>query len=210
MTDRHEVSSSTEHEEYIGRILGVIDGDSQVSQRSISRELGIALGLTNLLVRRLTARGLVRVSKIQPHRVKYLLTPAGIAEKTRMSQMALKAAIDRYQLARQRVREVFEIVSTSWPGATDQKSIVFYGTGELAEIGFICLQETDLRLVGACDDTGRERFFGVKVYPFESLSGALLASLGGAHLVVLSLTDRHSLTRELERRGIQSRLVHWA
>jgi hypothetical protein len=70
-----------------------------VSQRSLARELDIALGLTNLL-KRLVMRRLVRVATVRPQRVRYLLTPAGIAEKTRMSQRAFEDAIARYRTAR--------------------------------------------------------------------------------------------------------------
>jgi hypothetical protein len=42
--------------------------------------MGIALGLTNLLVRRLVHKGWVRIIRIKLNRVRYLLTPAGIAE----------------------------------------------------------------------------------------------------------------------------------
>ena len=44
------------------------------------RDMGIALGLINLLVRRLVRKGWVRIIRIKPNRVRYLLTPVGIAE----------------------------------------------------------------------------------------------------------------------------------
>ena len=42
--------------------------------------MGIALGLTNLIIRRLVHKGWVRIIRIKPNRVRYLLTPAGMAE----------------------------------------------------------------------------------------------------------------------------------
>jgi DNA-binding MarR family transcriptional regulator len=56
------------------------DKDDPRSQRSLSRDMGIALGLTNLIIRRLVHKGWVRIIRIKPNRVRYLLTPAGIAE----------------------------------------------------------------------------------------------------------------------------------
>jgi DNA-binding MarR family transcriptional regulator len=62
------------------------ESDNRVSQRSLAKVLGIAIGLTSLIVKRLVRKGWVRVIHIKPNRVRYLITPAGIAEKTRMSR----------------------------------------------------------------------------------------------------------------------------
>jgi len=70
----------TSHDQFTHRILTEIEADNRLSQRSLSRDLGIALGLTNLLVRRFVRKGWVRIIRIKPNRVRYLLTPAGIAE----------------------------------------------------------------------------------------------------------------------------------
>ncbi len=78
------------HEQYEHQILNAIDASQSLSQRSLASSLGIALGLTNLLVRRLVRKGWVRVTRIKPNRVGYFLTPAGVAEKTRLSRLYLQ------------------------------------------------------------------------------------------------------------------------
>lgn len=165
----------TSHDEYIGQILDVIADDRQVSQRALSLELGIALGLTNLLLKRLVMRGLIRVAKVHPRRVRYFLTPAGIAEKARMSQRAFEGAISRYRAARSRLESTFRSVSASFPAGTEVKPILFYGTGEVAEIGYVCLQDSDLQLVGAIDDSGKSRFFEIPAY--ASADAAITAAV---------------------------------
>lgn len=202
------MSSPLSHDEHIGRILQAIER-GPVSQRALSRDLGIALGLTNLLVRRLATRGLIRVARIKPRRVRYLLTPAGIAEKTRMSQVMLRRAVDRFRVARGRVQETFETVSRSWPNEADVKPVMFYGSGEMAEIGFVCLQDSDLELVGVFDDAGKGRFFGVAVHTPDSLSPSLLAAAGHARLIVMSLRDRDVLARQIACTGIPPESVFW-
>lgn len=198
---------SVSHDEYIGQILEAIDADQQVSQRSLARSLGIALGLTNLLVKRLVIRGLVRVSKVQPHRVSYLLTPAGLAEKTRMSQRALEHAITRYRGARTRIETTFAAVTESFPADATDKPVVFYGTGEVAEIGYICLQEFDLRLAGAIDDCGKSRFLGVTVYP------DVLAARRGVpedtRYVVATVTQMDVVREQLRKGRIAAERVFW-
>lgn len=198
---------SASHDEYIGQILEVIADDSQVSQRALSLELGIALGLTNLLLRRLVVRGLVRVAKVHPRRVRYLLTPAGIAEKARMSQRAFENAVSRYRAARTRVEATFTAVSASFPAGLDDKPIVFYGTGEVAEIGYVCLQDFDLRLVGAIDDSGRSRFFDVPVY--DAPEEAMLAAPSHTRVVVATVADRDSVRVRLLSGGAAMERVMW-
>ena len=70
----------TSHDQFTHRILTEIEADNRLSHRSLSRDLGIALGLTNLLIRRLVRKGWVRIIRIKPNRVRYLLTPAGMVE----------------------------------------------------------------------------------------------------------------------------------
>jgi len=201
--------SLSSRDDYDYQILTEFEARQRVSQRSLASRLGIALGLTNLLVRRLVKKGLVRVVGIRPHRVRYLLTPAGFAEKARMSQVAFQHSVQRFQLARARISDAFLRASAEWPLPADEKPIFLLGTGELAEIGYISLQESDLTLVGVIDDRGRSRFFGVPVYPPERLSPALLDSAAGSRLVVMSLRPRAELESELGAAGIPPERIIW-
>ena len=156
----------TSHDAHTHEILGRIAAGAEISQRSIARSLGIALGLTNLIVRRLVRNGWVRLVRVKPNRVRYLLTPAGMAAKARMARARLQSTVCRYTEARARISESLAALSADWPrngrGSTP-KRIVFYGTGEVAEIGYVCLQETDLQLVGVVGDSQRRQFFGMPV-----------------------------------------------
>jgi len=99
------------HDQHAHRILTELESDGRASQRSLSRNLGIALGLTNLLVRKLVRKGWVRVIHLKPNRVRYLLTPAGIAEKARMSRQVLQNNVRFYAEARDRIAERFAQLS---------------------------------------------------------------------------------------------------
>ena len=154
------------YDRYAHGILTAVEHNGEVSQRSLARELGIALGLTNLLVRNLTHSGLIRIVRIPRNRLRYLLTPAGLKEKARMSRDVLQASITFYMEARNRIRDSFGELSANWPGGNGHpvaKRIIFYGAGEVAEIGYVCLQETDLRLVGVIDEARERPFFGMQV-----------------------------------------------
>jgi DNA-binding MarR family transcriptional regulator len=188
----------TSHDQFTHRILTEIEADNRLSQRSLSRDMGIALGLTNLLVRRLVRKGWVRIIRIKPNRVRYLLTPAGIAEKARMSRLALQNSIRFYVDARDRIRERFATLSRELPGdGPVAKRIVFYGSGEVAEVGYVCLQGTGLQLVGVVDDQARERFFDVPVYDPPLLHAADIDGRSFGRLVVMSFGDTDKIRKQL-------------
>lgn len=205
----------TSHEQHTHRILSELEAGNGVSQRSLSRNLGIALGLTNLLIRRLVRKGWIRIIQIKPNRVRYLLTPAGIAEKARMSRAALQNSMRFYAEARDRIRDRFATLSAGWPveghSGDDQvgKRIVFYGSGEVAEIGCICLQGTDLQLVGVVDDQGRKRFFGAPVYDCARLRATEVDGQAFDRLVVMSFGEKKAINKRLQAAGFPLERVFW-
>lgn len=196
---------------HVREILDVLARDSTVSQRSLASRVGIALGLANLLMKRLVVKGFVRVVHVRPNRVRYLLTPAGLAEKARMSRTYLQYSVRFYAEARDRIRESFAVLSSQWPGGGEvrEKPIVFYGTSELAEIGSICLQETDLDLIAVIDDRGRRRFFGVPVYTEADLRVDGISGRPFGRLVVMSFTEADAIRRTLNGSGLPEQRIFW-
>ena len=189
-----------------------MESDRGASQRSLARELGIALGLTNLLVRRLVHKGWVRAIQIKPNRVRYLITPAGIAEKARMSRAYFEGSLQFYRQTRNRIQQRFSALSSSWPtdGAPGvPKRIVFYGAGEVAEIGYVCLADTDLQLVGVADAAATKPFFGMSVGRQSDFSGNTMSGLPFDRLVVMSFGNPDELQAEILALGVPPECVFW-
>lgn len=189
-------------------ILVEIEADDRVSQRHLSQRLGMALGLTNLLVRRIVAKGWVKATHIHPNRVRYLLTPAGIAAKARLTREYLESSLTFYAEARERIRERFAELSAELGGDAPSKRIVFLGAGEIAEIGYVSLQETDLELVGVIDGTRLKPFFGVPVQQPDRLTGLSLAGQSFDRLVVMSFEKRRTRAA-LDTLGVPPERVFW-
>jgi len=201
------------HDQHTHRLLTEIESGGRASQRSLSKDLGIALGLTNVLVRNLVHKGWVRVIRIEPNRARYLLTPAGIAEKARMSRQVLQNNVRFYAAARDRIAERFVQLSARWPLTSDAatgpgKRIVFYGAGEVAEIAYICLHKTDLRLVAVVDDDARA-FFGVPVYSRDQLRSENVAGMPYGRLVVTSFGEIDEIRTTLEAVNIPDGRISW-
>ena len=162
----------THHDHYTSEILTEIHAGRPVTQRELSRKLGIALGLTNSLVRRIVQKGWVKVTHLKANRVAYFITPAGLVEKGRLTQAYFDNTIRLYTETRSRITRRFEDLSASWShngGNGVEKRVVFYGAGDVAEIGYIGLRETDLRLVGVVDDQRTGSFFEFSIDRPEQL-----------------------------------------
>jgi hypothetical protein len=203
------------HEQHARRILGEFENGSRLSQRSLSSRLGIALGLTNLLIRRMIRKRWIRVVRVQPNRMRYVLTPQGLAEKARMTRAYFHNSVRFYAEARNRIRDRFAALSSAWPhdegnnaASNPGKRIIFYGAGEVAEIGYICLQKTDLGLVGVADDKV-QKFFDVPVYPTTQLTSQDLAGQPYDRLVVMSFGDTERLRMRLAELNIPEERIFW-
>lgn len=214
MSHRHEVYPVRRNDHHIREILESLERDPSVSQRLLASRVGIALGLINLLLKRLVVKGWVRIVHVRPNRVQYLLTPTGIAEKARMARSYLQDSIRFYADARDRIRESFATLSFELASDSEDHSaprrIVFYGTNEVAEIGYVCLQETNLELVGAIADRGCRRFFNVPVHSENELTADGINGTSFDRLVIIALDGGAAEIRQsLLRAGFPERKTFW-
>src|SRR6185369_5551577 len=141
------MSTVNSHDVHTREILAEIERGKPVSQRSLSKRLGIALGLTNLLIRQLVNKGDVKVVNVRPNRVSYLITPAGIAEKARATRSYLARTLLLYTETRPPIHAGLLAASEqrrSNSNGDGRLRVVFYGASEVAEIAYVCLQDTDL------------------------------------------------------------------
>jgi DNA-binding MarR family transcriptional regulator len=194
------------------RIFLVIESGRQMSQRSIAAELGIALGQTNLLVNQMVRKGWLRQRRAGGNRVRYFITPKGVRHQTDAEKAHLRERIESFAEAREQVRRVFSRWSSSWSPGVDgkppSKRIAFYGTGTLAEIGYLALSATDLELVAVVDDRAEAAFFGLPVVPSTHLRDG--ANDGWFdRLVITALTDPRAVRSSLDTIGYPLDRVLW-
>ncbi len=79
-----------------------------MSQRDLSRALGLSLGKTNYVLRALVDKGLVKIGNFRRSNKKlsyaYLLTPSGVREKLRLSKSFLARKEVEYRTLQQTIR----------------------------------------------------------------------------------------------------------
>jgi hypothetical protein len=102
---------------------------ADISQRDLSRAIHMSLGMTNVLIKRLSLRGYVLIQKVSPRKVSYVLTPDG------MNELAGKT----YRYLKRTIRKVADYKETIVTITRDAKSRGFLRIGVLgkSDIDFI-------------------------------------------------------------------------
>ena len=138
------------------QLLEALEHEATITQRTLASRLGMALGLTNLYLKRLVRKGYVKCVTISPNRLVYSLTPKGMARKARLTYEFMKYSLDFYRDARQHLRR--SLVET----VAEQKRVAIFGTGDAAELVFLLIRDMGLELVAVFAD-GEGRFLGLPV-----------------------------------------------
>lgn len=146
-------------------LLTEVERDGTVTQRSLATKLGVALGLANLYLKRLAKKGYIKITTLPSQRVRYLLTPQGFAEKSRLTYLYMQYSLSHYRDMRARLRDTLSLAAQ-----TGTKRVVIYGTGELAELAYLCLREMQLTLVGFVGDDEQASFLSYPVWQPEALA----------------------------------------
>lgn len=172
--------------------LTSIAQDQQLTQRRLSLKLGIALGLTNVYLRRFVRKGYVKCVNVQPNRLRYLLTPKGIAEKSRLTYEYWEYSLHLYTGVRRHLRTVL-----GRSVASGAHRVAIYGTGEAAELAYLSLRELGLEPVAVFDGHANGAFLGI---PVRALDDHL--SVPYDVLIVATLEDPDRLVTYLVSRGV--------
>jgi DNA-binding MarR family transcriptional regulator len=86
-------------------LLEQIEHDPDVSQATLATQLGVAVGTVNWHIKRLIAKGYVKVKRAERRKLRYIITPEGIALRARLTVDYIERSFDLYRKTRQRVQE---------------------------------------------------------------------------------------------------------
>ncbi len=179
-------------------ILEELNNDGFQSQRKLSKKLGMALGLTNAYIKRLVAKGYIMVKKMPKRRIFYNLTPMGIYEKAKLTWEFMKYSIDYYKELRGTIKKTFLELENK--GA---KKVIFCGISEVAEIAYITLQESHIKLIGIIDDEkAGEKFLGWKVLPFSKIK-----DLNPDIIVITSIENKDDIGQKILDLGVDPKKI---
>jgi DNA-binding MarR family transcriptional regulator len=128
---------STNDEQRELSLLEQIESDPNVNQSTLATQLGVAVGTVNWHLKRLIAKGAVKVSRAERKKLRYIITPEGIALRARLAVDYVERSLTLYRRTRQRVKEnIAEIRRAGY----DRVRIV--GEGDVADIcKLTCLEQ---------------------------------------------------------------------
>jgi DNA-binding MarR family transcriptional regulator len=133
---------------------------SDVSQRHLAGELGVALGLANSYLKRCIRKGFIKISEAPANRYLYYLTPTGFSEKSRLTAKYLSSSLSFYRKSAESCSAVYsDCHQKGW------HRVLLCGLSDLAEIAVLRAADTEIEIVGIYDPhTELRRFAGKTVW----------------------------------------------
>ena len=118
-------------------LLENIENDPDVNQSTLATQLGVAVGTVNWHLKRLIAKGYVKVMRAERKKLRYIITPEGIALRARLAVDYVERSFSLYRKTRQRVCEFIAQVQEA---GYDRVRIL--GKGDVVDIcRLTCLEQ---------------------------------------------------------------------
>ena len=184
------------------QLLHEIAQTPHVTQRDLAKRIGVALGLTNLMLRRLSDKGYIKIVNANKSRIGYQITSLGALEKSRLTGEFIRSSLSLYSRIRHLLREELSSLKKARDGR-----VVLCGTDELAEIASLTIQQMGLHLVAILSPSqDRSDFLGHPIRkPWE------LEPQEYDCVVLVSMTDYDETLRWLTDSGIpKSRILSFS
>jgi DNA-binding MarR family transcriptional regulator len=123
-------------------LLEQIENDPDVNQSTLATQLGVAVGTVNWHLKRLIAKGYVKAKRAERKKLRYIITPEGIALRARLAVDYVERSFSIYRKTRQRVKDHLEKVSDA---GYDRVRII--GKGDVVDICRLTCIEQGIEVV---------------------------------------------------------------
>ena len=140
-------------------ILERLENNGHLTQRDLSKEVGIALGLVNHLLKKMVNKGWIKIKNIDAKKIRYLITPEGAREKSSLLYKRVESTIHFYLDAKRVIKD--KVIHLKNEGVED---VSIYGINHISEVLFIVLKELGLELSCVVDDNKKGgEWFGYSI-----------------------------------------------
>src|SRR5512143_515863 len=118
-------------------LLEHVESNPDVNQSTLADQLGVAVGTVNWHLKRLVAKGYVKVQRAERKKLRYIITPEGIALRARLTIDYVERSFELYRRTRQRVKEHLDAIR-----AAGFARVRIVGDGDVADIcRLTCLEQ---------------------------------------------------------------------
>ena len=123
------------------QVLKHLQENEITTQRKISKRTGLSLGAVNLLLKKMARKGLIKIEKLNARTIRYILTPQGFQEKSRLSYLYIRQSYKQII----RINQAMDQLIADRAEAIDGEAIILYGPkDEIMEILVMYLNHQDL------------------------------------------------------------------
>ncbi len=164
-------------------LLEEIEHDPDVSQASLAALLGVAVGTVNWHIKRLVAKGYVKVKRAQRRKLRYIITPEGLALRAHLTVHYIETSMRLYRRTRQQVLDLLSQVIQ-----TGHKQIYINGEGDIADICRLTCLEQGIQVVDhhylKNDQAGSPTSSDVKTTNLPSTDGLPVLEVYGTKVIL--------------------------
>ncbi|MBF0531643.1 MAG: winged helix-turn-helix transcriptional regulator [Candidatus Omnitrophica bacterium] len=171
-------------------LINILGQGLGANQRDLSQQMQLSLGMVNLIIRRLIAKGYIRIEQLNKRKVQYLLTPKGFAEKMQKSIKYTLKTINSIAFIREHIKNmVLNLKQTGY------KDFIILGDSDLSVLLEMALREHFSPAV---------HLRRVKELPPEGFNGMLLICKEGYENGKCPRTNTVNVLEEIARSGMFS------
>ncbi len=120
-------NSENEHRELA--LLNHISADPDATQATLATQLGVAVGTINWHIKRLIEKGYVKVRRAERRKLKYIITPEGIALRAHLTLDYIQSSLSLYRLVRERSLKAIQQIHKA-----GFNEVCIVGNGDVADI----------------------------------------------------------------------------
>jgi DNA-binding MarR family transcriptional regulator len=119
------------------RLLESIERDPDITQASLATQMDVAVGTVNWHLKRLIEKGYVKIKRAERKKLRYIITPEGIALRARLTVDYIDQQFRLYRTTREKVRAYLEEVRR-----LGHRQVRLVGEGDVADICRLsCLEQ---------------------------------------------------------------------
>jgi DNA-binding MarR family transcriptional regulator len=128
-------------------LLEQIERDPDVNQATMAAQLGVAVGTVNWHIKRFIAKGYVKVKRAQRRKLRYIITPEGLAFRARLTVNYIESSMHLYRKTRIHVRELITELHNS-----GYEQVRINGDGDIADICRLTCLEQGIKIIESPSD----------------------------------------------------------
>ncbi|MCL4559651.1 MAG: winged helix-turn-helix domain-containing protein [Chloroflexi bacterium] len=118
-------------------LLEQIEQNPDATQASLATHLGVAVGTVNWHLKRLIAKGYVKVRRAERRKLRYIITPEGVALRTHLTLDYIQTSFKLYRAVRQQVNELLKQARKA-----GYSQVYLQGEGDVADVcRLTCLEQ---------------------------------------------------------------------